>query len=61
MNKEIYENNNILIELRTLNDGSINYWIQCGQAGLILDQPDLLDLTEILNAACMEIWEKNGH
>lgn len=61
MKKEIYENNNILIELRTLDDGSTDYWIQCGQAGLILGESDLLDLTEILNAACMEIWEKNGY
>jgi hypothetical protein len=60
MNKEIYENNNILIEVRKHADESVDYWIQCGQAGLMLDQPDLLDLTEILNAACMEIWEKNG-
>jgi len=61
MNKEIYENNNILIEIRELGDGSVDYWVQCGQAGLILNQVDLLDLTEILNAVCMEVWEKNGY
>ena len=61
MNKETYENNNILIEVRSFSDGSVNYWIQCGQAGLILDKSDLLDLTEILNAACIDIGRKNGH
>jgi hypothetical protein len=61
MNKEIYQNNNILIELRGLGDGSTEYWVQCGQAGLMLDQNDLLDLSEILNAACMEIWRRDGH
>lgn len=61
MNKEIYQNNNILIELRKLGDGTTEYWVQCGQAGLMLGQNDLLDLSEILNAACMEIWERDGH
>lgn len=61
MKKETYENNNILMEIRKLDDGSIDYWLQCGQAGLMLDQVDLLDLAELLNAACLEIWEKDGY
>lgn len=60
MKKEIYENKNILMEVRLFDD-DISYWVQCGQAGLMLNEQDLLDLTEILNAACTEIWERNGY
>jgi len=55
MKKETYQNNNVIIEVRRFGNGVVDYWIQCGQAGLMLSQDDLIDLNEIVTAACLEI------
>jgi hypothetical protein len=55
MIKNVYENGDSIIEVRVHKDGYVDYWVQVGQAGLILDSDNILDLTQLLNAVCTEL------
>ena len=55
MIKNVYENGDSIVEVRVHNDGYVDYWIQVGQAGLLLDSDNLLYLTELLSAVCVEL------
>lgn len=58
MNKETYTNGNIVLEVRTHQDGYQEYWVQCGVFGLMLSQGEVEDLAEMLDALRMEL---NGY
>ena len=55
MIKEFYQNNRITIESRTHNTGLVEYWVQAGQAGIIVNGDDLADLNELLSALLEEL------
>jgi hypothetical protein len=55
MIKNIYENGDSIVEVRVHNDGYVDYWVQVGQAGLIMDSDKIIDLTELLSAVCSEL------
>lgn len=55
MIKNVYENGESTIEVRVHNDGYVDYWVQVGQAGLILNSDNIIDLTELLSAVCVEL------
>jgi|688.fasta_scaffold478306_4 hypothetical protein len=48
MKKELFANNNILLEVREHEDGYRDFWLQSGQAGIMLEDQDVLDLCELL-------------
>jgi hypothetical protein len=53
--KNVYENGNVLFEVRVHDGGFVDYWLQVGQAGLMLDDQDILDLNELLTAVSTEL------
>lgn len=48
MKKDIFQSNNIIVEVRTHNSGFVDFWIQAGQAGFIVNLEDLSNMCELI-------------
>jgi len=48
MKKEIFQNNNVTIEVREHNPNNIDFWVQSGQVGIILQEKDMRDMHELV-------------
>lgn len=48
MKKDIFQSNNIIVEVRTHNSDFVDFWIQAGQAGFIVNLEDLSTMHELI-------------
>lgn len=49
MDKDIYELNNVLFEVRTHENNLLDFWIQVGAAGILVDEETLSDLLVLVS------------